>query len=369
MAAPRRESLDQRHVSDDPGIGAVPVQRHRRPMEPVQPETLAERLFPEGDFAFGFGMQRPRQEWFRWNPADPEALQERRHWLSSDPHRHLAWTDDAAPVLQEALSLFPALPLAAEAPPHRRPQPTAPTGGSPRQPPPGSTSPHTVDPSGNPILEPLDGRLKSLSLHWEPDLLLLRRDALGQFRLVAGAVCFPSAWDLREKVGKTVDAIHAGVPTLNATLGTRINAFLDRLAPGQTFERDNWGLTAHGQRNAHPDRALPRLTADATLETTWLRLEHQAFRALPQSGGLLFAIHLTVHPLARVLQAPGARDRLARQLRSMPDPIAAYKAILPARHRLVRLLEHQEPLPHPQPSTPAEAERDRPGVRVGTSTS
>jgi hypothetical protein len=130
-------------------------------------------------------------------------------------------------------------------------------------------------------------------------------------------------------------------PTLNDTLGARIRSFLDRLPIGQTFERDNWGLAAHGQRNAHPDRALPRLTADATLDNTWLRLEHQAFRALPKSGGLLFAIHLTVHPLSRVLTAPGARERLARQLRSMPDPIATYKGILPARDRLVRQLESQ----------------------------
>ena len=308
-------------------------------MEPVQPETLAERLFPEGDFAFGFGMQRPRQEWFRWSLTDHEALQERRHWLSADPHRHLAWTDDATPVLEEALALFPALPFAPAAGLPTQSAPTEPTKGLPQGTPPGSTSQPTVEPSGKPTLEPLDVRLRNLSLHWEPDLLLLRRDASGQFRLVAGAVCFPSAWDLREKVGKTVDAIHAGVPTLNDTLGARIRAFLDRLPAGQTFERDNWGLAAHGQRNAHPERALPRLTADATLDTTWLRLEHQAFRALPASGGLLFAIHLTVHPLESVLRAPGARDRLARHLRSMPDPIAAYKGILPARDRLVRQLE------------------------------
>lgn len=290
-------------MATEPGPGTVGR------MEPVLPETLAERLFSEGAFAFGFGMQRPRQAWFGWNDPGQEALQDRHHWLSQEPQRHLAWTDEATPVLREALSLFPNLPP----PPEGFPQ---------------------VDPHP-------DGLLKRLSLNWEPDLLLLRRDASGQFRLVAGAVCFPSAWDLREKIGKTVDAIHADVPTLNDTLGARIRSFLDRLPAGQTFERDNWGLAAHGERNAHPDRVLPRLTADATLDTTWLRLEHQAFRALPESGGLLFAIHLTVHPLCRVLQATGARDRLARQLRSMPDPIAAYKGILPARAPLVRQLESQ----------------------------
>ena len=276
-------------------------------MEPVLPETLAQRLFTEGDFAFRFGMQRPGQEWFRWDRPESEALQERHRWLSEEPGRHLAWISEALPLLQETESLFP----------------------EPAE-----------EPAGVGESQPAD-RLKSLSLRWEPDLLLLRRDASGEFRLVAGAVCFPSAWDLREKIGHTVEAIHAGVPTLNATLGSRIHTFLDRLPPGQTFERDNWGLAAHGERNAHPDRALPRLTAEATLETTWLRLEHQAFRMLPQSRGLLFAIHLTAHPLARVLRTPEDSRRLASQLRSMPDAIAAYKGILTARETLIRQLEQR----------------------------
>ena len=276
-------------------------------MEPVLPETLAERLFTEGDFAFRFGMQRPAQEWFRWDRPESEALHERRRWLSEERGRHLAWIPEALPLLQETEGLF----------------------AEPAEGPAGVGEPLPAD------------RLKSLSLRWEPDLLLLRRDASGEFRLVAGAVCFPSAWDLREKIGHTVEAIHAGVPTLNATLGSRIHTFLDRLPPGQTFERDNWGLAAHGERNAHPDRALPRLTAEATLETTWLRLEHQAFRMLPQSRGLLFAIHLTAHPLARVLRTPEDSRRLASQLRSMPDAIAAYKGILTARETLIRQLEQR----------------------------
>ena len=262
-------------------------------MEPVLPETLAERLFTDSPFAFRFGMQRPSQDWFRWENPRQEALRDRHHWLSQEPQRHLAWTDEADPVLREAMGLFPSTPFRADSA----------TDGS--------------------------DLLKSLSLHWEPDILLLRRDAGGEFRLVAGSVCFPSAWDLREKIGKTVDAIHAGVPTLNETLGARIRSFLDRLPPGQTFERDNWGLAAHGERNAHPDRALPRMSPESTVDSTWLRLEHQAFRCLPESGGLLFAIHLTVHPLKVVLRAPGAQEQLASLLRSMPAAIAAYKGISP----------------------------------------
>ena len=289
-------------------------------METVPSETLAERLFSGGDFAFRLGIQRPRQEWFQWSSTGHEALQERRHWLTTDPDRHQVWTNDAAPVLQEVWSLFrdtPDAPESMESPTHRAPAPMDRLcdGDLPKE------------------------RLTNLSLHWEPDLLLLRRDTSGEFRLVAGAVCFPSAWDLREKIGKTVDTIHASVPTLNATLGSRIRTFLDRLPPGQTFERDNWGLAALGERNAHPDRGLPRLTPAATLDSTWLRLEHQAFRILPESRGLLFAIHLTVHPLSQVLRTREDSRRLASQLRSMPDDIAAYKGILPARETLIRQLE------------------------------
>jgi hypothetical protein len=62
---------------------------------------------------------------------------------------------------------------------------------------------------------------------------------------------------------------------------------------------------------------------------------------LPRSRGLLFAIHLTVHPLCRVLRTPEDSRRLASQLRSMPEAIAAYKGILPARATLIRQLEQR----------------------------
>jgi hypothetical protein len=104
-------------------------------MEPVLPETLAERLFTDSPFAFRFGMQRPSQDWFRWEDPRQEALRDRHHWLSQEPQRHLAWTHEADPVLREAMGLFPSTPFHADSA----------TDGS--------------------------DLLKSLSLHWEPDVL------------------------------------------------------------------------------------------------------------------------------------------------------------------------------------------------------
>lgn len=257
--------------------------------------SLATRLFAAEKYAFQFGMHRAAGGWFDLAAGDPDALADRRRWLRERPEWCRVWSPGAGPVLREALALFPGF--------------DGPADGIP-------------------------GLLRLGEL-WEPDFVLLRRGDDGEFRTVAGVVCFPSSWDLREKLGLGVTAVHDVVPTLNPTLGSRIRTFLDRLPAEGVFERENWGLAAHGDRNAHPERPLPRLGPGNRVSDTWLRVEHQAFRNLPGSGGLLFVIRLTVHPLAELVRIPGVAADLRRQLLSMPEEVARYKGIAPARDSLV----------------------------------
>ena len=72
------------------------------------------------------------------------------------------------------------------------------------------------------------------------------------------------------------------------------------------------------------------------MEQVWLRLERQAFRALPRSGGVLFIIRLTVHPLEGALADPEVRSGFVRALATMPDEIAAYKGVAAVRDGLCR---------------------------------
>ncbi len=275
-------------------------------MKPVRTEDLAARLFVGDRFAFQFGMRRGDGDWFQLDATPSAPVLERQRWFRDTPDRCFVWLDEAAEAAAEAITLFggfvPGFPIPASA--------------------------NSRD------------ALLALANHWEPDFLLLRRDGSGEYRLVAGAVCFPSSWDVREKLGHDVTHIHGVVPTLNPTLGAKIRTFLARLTPEGVFERENWGLAAHGELNAHPERGLPRLDSTARITSTWLRVEHQAFRALPVSGGLLFTIRLTVHPLSEVLTTPAARDDFARQLATMPDEIATYKGIAPARAALLSELGH-----------------------------
>ena len=74
-----------------------------------------------------------------------------------------------------------------------------------------------------------------------------------------------------------------------------------------------------------------------TLDEVWLRVEHQAFVRLT-GDGVLFGIRISMHPPMQILQIPEARRGLHRALRTMPEDVAAYKGIAPARARLLSLV-------------------------------
>jgi hypothetical protein len=179
----------------------------------------------------------------------------------------------------------------------------------------------------------------AVGMELEPDWLLLRADENGVYRMIAGVICFPSGWAMREKMGQSIDAIHAIVPGLNAALGRQINAFLEKLAEGAAFERENWGLSADTELNHHPKRALEKLGADATLDKTWIRLERQVFYKLPRSGAIVFGIRVTQHLMSDVCAETGAAKRIARALESMPIDAAVYKGIDTARATLIAQLK------------------------------
>lgn len=241
-------------------------------------------LAREGRFRFELGLRQGDESFFEPS-ADHEAiLAARRGVLEAHPERHAALLDEGMPLLEE-LNAWRRTSLS----------------------------------------------LLELGRSWEPDFLLLKPDAEGVHRLVGGCVCFPSSWDLHEKLGLPIETIHAPVPTLNENLGTQISAFLRRIKPGSVWERWNWGLAAVADWNHHPALHHPRLHVGSTLADAWLRIEHQAFRALDAQGALLFAIRISVLPLADLAQQRDAALRLSELLETMPEDIAAYKGLTEAR--------------------------------------
>jgi hypothetical protein len=272
--------------------------------------TLAE-LLPEEDYRFQMRFKKGTvREFFGPSSRNFEILGERRIWLTENPRRHAAMLPEGAEILRETINMA-------------RKEQTLPDGDSTLS----STE-----------LQPFD-LCVSLGLAWEPDFLLLRTDANREVRLLGGCVCFPSSWDLNEKVGHPIQFIHSVVPGLNPALGTQIQGYLTRLRPGTIWLRANWGLSRSPELNQHPARGLPRLKHDVALEEVYLRIEHQALTALPVTGGVLFGIRIAVHNLVEIQREPVLRRGLARALTSLPEEMARYKNIADCRGRLISLLE------------------------------
>jgi dimethylamine monooxygenase subunit A len=179
----------------------------------------------------------------------------------------------------------------------------------------------------------------------QEDLVLMRHSLRG-WRLVAASLCFPSAWNLHEKFGKTMPEIHQPVPgfgegTRNAGL---IDRMFDNLRVEQPVVRWNWSLYGD-DRLYHPasDNNMKNRFGEGQLDgKVIIRLERQTLRKLPQSGDILFTIRIYNQPL-EVLQnhheGPSLAHAIAKQLAEMTVEQQAYKGLSDDIPKLLRRLE------------------------------
>ena len=267
-------------------------------------------LFPDEDYQFQIRFSRAEpQEFFGPTEVRGRLLAERRRWLGEMPRRYAALLPEGIALLEETVELARAW----------------------------GTLPADFLSGASPSGEA--GALNlALGGAWEPDFLLLSIEPEGAVRLVSGCVCFPSSWSLEEKIGKEIESIHGVVPGLNQAIGPRIHSFLAKLKPGVAWLRSNWGLSRSCELNQHPGRNLPRLDETVRLEEVWLRVENQALVALPRSKGVLFGIRIAIEPFAEICNDKTLAPRLARALKTMPEPMARYKGLSRTRGRLIGLL-------------------------------
>lgn len=272
------------------------------------PEALLDH-FTQDEFAFLMrGWKEPNHLFFAPTAANQPILAERRHWLGLHPDRYLVCQPDSSSLVQAALALA-----------------------------------HSFDSSFNipaPGGNPRDG-LMTLGLHWEPDILLVRRCADGEIRMQAGVVCFASHWSPAEKLGQTVEAVHGPVPGLNAAIAPNINNLLARLPEGFSWLRVNLALSASLDLNQHPEQAPPRLTRETPMESIWLRVEYQALATLPGGEGVLFGIRPYHYDLTSLLARPQAARSVIGQLRTMPLEVQVYKGIEQVSARVANWLEER----------------------------
>lgn len=127
---------------------------------------------------------------------------------------------------------------------------------------------------------------------------------------------------------------------MNRALASPIQQFLAKLKPGVAFLRDNWGIAATDELNLHPARNMAPPAPPVALDRLWLRVEHQALVALPESRGIVFGIRIALHRLDRLdgLAGQAGGAGLRRAIASMPSELIGYKRLETIRDELIKLL-------------------------------
>jgi len=142
-----------------------------------------------------------------------------------------------------------------------------------------------------PILETEHPLLDAAS-HIQEDLCVLQK--IGEEHILTAAVmCFPSSWDVRQKIGRSISSIHGPVPEFSKVENI-VERMLSAIRVEQPLGRANFLIYTdpelhqpRGEGIAKPiDPTAPR----------YIRVERQSFRRLPKSLAVIFAIHTYIVP-------------------------------------------------------------------------
>lgn len=164
------------------------------------------------------------------------------------------------------------------------------------------------------------------------DLCILRK-VNGRWILVAGLVIFPSRWDLREKIGLDIDAIHGPVPGYQESLEPVLSDTFDRLKPERPVWRRNWSL--HATSKLHE----PKFEGETSpIENFWWRTERQTLTKSLDSQFILFTIRNRAEPFSRIKSDPATAQAFAQTLETLTPEMLAYKRIVDEKSGLLDYL-------------------------------
>lgn len=174
--------------------------------------------------------------------------------------------------------------------------------------------------------------LLNASLLVQEDLVLMQEGENGEYDLTAASVCFPTGWNLTEKVGKPMRVIHDPVPDLNPAIGHSIDKFFQNMKPGKVVERFNWGLYDNDAlfqpnwwREQQPKK--DEITIETIGSAFYFRVERQTLQRLTTEKSALFTIRIFNTTLEDLVGTETYRATLLHSLTTMPDAMRRYKTV------------------------------------------
>jgi len=178
----------------------------------------------------------------------------------------------------------------------------------------------SVDPSLHP--------LEAASLLVQEDLCLMSQVG-NDWILSAASLCFPSRWDVREKIGKNLLGIHGPVPHYAETIGAATQNIFDKLSIERPVWRVNWTVMDSGELHQPTAVRSPdamEITSANIEEALYFRRERQTLRKLPDSGDILFTIRTYSDTFAQVVkQFPDFRQHIGTTIAGSTPQLIDYK--------------------------------------------
>lgn len=153
------------------------------------------------------------------------------------------------------------------------------------------------------------------------DLVVLSRES-DEWKIVAGAVIFPSRWKLAEKIGKGMDAVHAPVPGYEGSLAPYMTATFDKITASRPVWRKNWSL--HSTADLHQPTSIHHAV---TPEDYWWRTERQTLTRANSGDFIFFTIRNRAEPLSGIHEDPLSAVAFAETLASFSPETIEYKGL------------------------------------------
>jgi hypothetical protein len=167
------------------------------------------------------------------------------------------------------------------------------------------------------------------------DLVVLSREE-SEWKIVAGAVLFPSRWKLSEKLGKGMDAVHAPVPGYKNALAPYMTATFDKITADRPVWRKNWSL--HSTEDLHQPTSIHEV---AKPEDYWWRTERQTLTRSREGDFLFFTIRNRAEPLSWIASDHEGAALFAETLASFSPETIEYKGLQRDHQEIINYLRLQ----------------------------
>lgn len=143
---------------------------------------------------------------------------------------------------------------------------------------------HAIADEGHPLIE--------AASNVQEDLCILQKQG-DEHILTAAVMCFPSSWDVHQKIGRSIASIHSPVPEFSDVSHT-VERMLSAIRVEQPLGRANFLI--YTDPELHQPRGEGITKPIDPKAPRFVRVERQSFRRLPETLAVVFAIHTYVVP-------------------------------------------------------------------------